>query len=737
LNIKLSDKDATNQLDLNGLVEFNTQNFANLSLLPSDVVINRETWKVQEQVKFGFDQGKMTIDSFQLSRGDQALTINGTVSKNPNDHLMVGFDRFKLTTFSPLTEPFGISLRGQLNGDIRVAAIGKAPHFDGNFKVDTLSYNNIPIGDLTLRAGFDNSTKLVDVDVNILKEGRETMDIQGTYDANLNQQVLDLDVSMEDNELIIFEPVLKKLVSNITGKVSADLKVTGKVTNPQIDGTLSLTDAGVTVNYLKTHYRITDDFRVNNSIIHLNDAILRDVKNNRAIANGTVNMSNPNIPDIDVVIEARNFQALNTTPKDNPLYYGVAYGSGTFRFSGPTNDMRIVIEAKTEQGTVFNIPLNAAETISESEFITFVTKDTTLAPQKTASFKGLTMAFDLTVDEKSAVNIITDLGRLSGRGDADLRLTISSFGDFEMFGEYLINQGSFNFTAQEVINKIFEIRQGGSIKWTGEPTEATINLDAVYERRTSVGPLYLAAGRPLLDQTVLAEAIINLKGPILRPDISFDLNFPNDAYIKDELQSYLSDISNLNKQTLSLIARRSFVSESGSLDIGEQTTSALLSAGTELAFNKLNIILAQSLGLKYVDLNIRSLNEASASFRLLNGRLIITGGVTNDPRQNAQELDVLGGRVARDVEALYLLRPDGSLTLKASNRLNNRSLLINPNPTENVYVSAFGLVYRQEFDNFNEFLRLLIGKKRTEERTTPRRSTGTAVPDSTAADKRP
>ena len=40
LNIKLSDKDATNQLDLNGLVEFDTKDFASLSLLPSDVIIN-------------------------------------------------------------------------------------------------------------------------------------------------------------------------------------------------------------------------------------------------------------------------------------------------------------------------------------------------------------------------------------------------------------------------------------------------------------------------------------------------------------------------------------------------------------------------------------------------------------------------------------------------------------------------------------------------------------------------
>lgn len=712
LNVKLSDKTSSNQLDLNGLAVFNKETFANLSLLPSEVLINNETWKVQEQVQFGFDQGKVTVDSFQLSREGQSVTVNGTISNNPADYLVVGFNDFRLTTFNPVTDPLGIHLGGQLNGQINLAALGKAPHFDGNLKVDTLTYNKIAIGDLDMEAGFDNSTKLVEVAVNIRKEGQETLDIKGNYDAHIDQQKLDLIVKMDDNEVILFQPLLKNLVSDMSGKVSADLRVTGKAMNPRIDGTISLDDAGMTVNYLKTHYRITDDFLVDNTIIRLDDVVLRDVRDNQAIANGTVNMENPNIPVINVRVRARNFQALNTTSKDNPLYYGVAYGTGTFSFIGPTNNMRISIKAATEEGTVFNIPLNAAETVGESEFITFVAKDSTLAPEKQSAFKGLTMNFDLQVDEKSEVNIITDLGRLSGRGNADLELKITSFGDFQMFGNYRISQGDFNFTAQEVINKIFEIRQGGQIRFSGDPTEANINLKAVYGVRTSIQPLYMAAGRQSDDpRRVLAEAVMNLNGSILRPDLSFDLNFPNDANIKDEVQSYLSDVSNLNLQASSLIVRRSFASGTSNMNLREQTTSTLISTGTELAFNSLNNILAQYLGLKYVDLNIRSLNEASASVRLFNERLILTGGVT-DRSNDVGELEVLGGRVARDVEALYLLRRDGSLTIRASNRLNNRSFL---NPQEE-YVSALGLIYRQEFDNLNEFLRLLIGKKRSQER---------------------
>jgi hypothetical protein len=331
------------------------------------------------------------------------------------------------------------------------------------------------------------------------------------------------------------------------------------------------------------------------------------------------------------------------------------------------------------------------------------------------------MDFNLQVDENSEVNIFTDLGRLSGRGKSELSLNITTLGDFEMYGDYLISSGKFQFTAQDFINKVFKISEGGSIRWTGDPVEATINLKALYEVRTAIAPLYLAAGRASEDnQKVASEAVMNLSGPLMTPNISFDINFPANAYIKDELQSYLSDVNNTNQQALSLIVRRSFAgSADQSNGIGGLATSTVISAGSELFFNQLNTILSQSLNLNFVDLNIRSLNEAGASFRFLKDRLILTGGFTNrlNSTSTFSDFSVIGGNslIAREVEAIYLLKKNGDWVLRASNKLNNRSFLSNLT-TNNEYISAVGLVYRKDFDSFKELLGILVGGKRKEER---------------------
>src|SRR5690606_6017052 len=138
---------------------------------------------------------------------------------------------------------------------------------------------------------------------------------------------------------------------------------------------------------------------------------------------------------------------------------------------------------------------------------------------------------------------------------------------------------------------------------------------------------------------------------------------------QDELQSYLSDANNVNQQALSLIVRRSFSPGTGT-NLTSELNTTVLGAGTELAFNQLNNIISQSLNLNFVDFNIRSFNEASASIRLLKDRLIFTGGVM-DRRNQLTDLNLFGNQVATDAELIYLIRPQGNLMLRASNRLRS------------------------------------------------------------------
>ncbi|MCX2575755.1 translocation/assembly module TamB domain-containing protein [Pedobacter sandarakinus] len=714
-NVKMSNADEANQLDLNGLVEFtkNQDTAARLSVLPSILKINNEEWRIQDKVRIVLNNGKTQISNFDLTNGDQQLIVDGLISDDPKDLLTVGFKDFSLKTLNPFTKGFGVKLNGDVNGNTRVYGILKSPTINDDLKIDSLNFNDIYIGTLTDTSSFDNQSNKVNVFTSVMTENTETFKLTGNVD--LKEKLIDLNVRMNESKLTILEPFVKQLVSNLKGNISADLTVKGKLDQPEINGSLALDKGQLMVNYLKTTYVITDEVSVKNSVIYLDDFVLRDLEGHEASAEGSVDLNNINDPTLDVRVNANNFMALNTTSKDNSVYFGRAYGTGLFKFNGPTSKMKIDIKAKTEKGTVFNLPLNSSETVSDKDFINFISRDSSKVVKKTTSFDGLTLTFKLSIDPNTTANIFTTLGNLSGKGNAELNLNINSLGDFEMSGDYIIETGSFDFTAQEVINKKFEIRQGGTIRWTGNPTAAQINLKAVYALRANLSDLFKAANRDAssnANQRVDTEVEMGLTGLLLQPDIKLDINFPSQPSIKEQLQTYLSDQNNLNLQAFSLIIRRSFASGNGGESIGNQLSSTATSTATELVFNQFNNVLS-SLNLNFVDLNVRSLNEANASFKFFNNRLVVNAGIVD--RNSVNDFNVIdfSRNVGREVEALYLIKSDGSLTVKAANKPpTQQSIFLNSGISPTANVTSFGLVYTQQFDTFKEFIQKLSGSYR-------------------------
>lgn len=715
-NVKMSNAEEDNQLDLNGLVEFtkNQDTTARLSVLPSILKINNEEWRIQEKVRIVLNNGKTEISNFDLTNGKQQVIIDGLISEDPKDLISVGFKDFNLKTLNPFTKGFGVKLGGNLNGTTDLYGILKAPRVTDDLKIDSLNFNDIYIGTLTDTSSYSNENKKINVFTRIMVDDSETFKLTGNLD--LKEKEIDLAVKMNESKLTILEPFVKQLVSNLKGNISADLTVKGKLEKPEINGNLSLDKGQLMVNYLKTTYVITDEVEINNSVIKLGDFELKDLEGHEATANGTVDLNDINYPTLNVKVNANSLMALNTTAKDNSIYYGRAYGTGIFTFTGPTNKMKIDIKAKTEKGTVFNLPLNSSETISDKDFINFVSRDSTVLVKKKTNFDGITLTFKLTIDPNTTANIFTTLGNLSGKGNAELNLNINSFGDFEMSGDYIIETGSFDFTAQEVINKKFEIRQGGTIRWTGNPTAAQINLKAVYALRASLNDLYKAANRDAssnANQRVNTEVEMGLTGLLLKPDIKLDINFPAQPSIKEELQTYLSDQNNLNLQAFSLIIRRSFAPGNGGESIGNQLSSTATSTATELVFNQFNNVLS-SLNLNFVDLNVRSLSEANASFKFFSDRLIINAGIVD--RNSVNDFTVIDfskDNVGREVEALFLIKKDGSLTVKAANKPpTQQSIFLNSGISSTANVTSFGLVYTQQFDTFKEFIQKISGAYR-------------------------
>lgn len=121
-----------------------------------------------------------------------------------------------------------------------------------------------------------------------------------------------------------------------------------------------------------------------------------------------------------------------------------------------------------------------------------------------------------------------------------------------------------------------------------------------------------------------------------------------------------------------------------------------------------------SLNLNFVDLNVRSLSEASASVKLFNDRLIINAGIVD--RNSLNDFTIIDfnrSNVGGEVEGLFLIKKDGSLLGKVANKPPTiQSIFANPGIDQNRNVTSFGLVYTQQFDTFKEFIQKISGAYR-------------------------
>ncbi|MFK7947465.1 MAG: translocation/assembly module TamB domain-containing protein [Saprospiraceae bacterium] len=739
--------DIFSSLNINGAFYIVDDQFQ-VNLDSSDLKIADEKWQIEGNNYIQFGSGYVHTNNFTLQSDEKTIALNsigdkglqldiGNLPLNWLDQFFtipflkfdglvnattITKDLFNITNDSILTTVFVDSFFinddyfGELNIDANVAKLRKPLQFDLGLNKTIINDENKPEEQFLNIVG-----KYI---LPIEEMGSSFFNRPNSFNFKATAQNLPFNVA----EYFV------QGISGTKGKVSADLIFTGSVDNPKAKGNLRLTEAGTRVDYLQTYYRLDDvNVTAKDNFFDFSGTELLDKFGNVAYVEGGIKHRKLSNFELDLKINSNQFLLIDTEKKDNELFYGRGIGSATVEFTGSLIEPNIDINATTSGDSWMNIPLMTSNSAKAVNFIDFINPKDTAKNEKKVNFFGANLKLELNVTPQAEISLIFDesVGDIMrGRGKGNLTINVTNKGEFTMFGTYELVSGEYLFTYSTTllsINKPFSVKKGGTITWDGSPYEAQINIDAVYkDLRTSPYNLVLeflktddeiASAKRATD----VELSMELRNNLMKPDISFDIAFPNlnqqiQAIVDNKMRIIKADDNELNRQAFGLVVLKSFLpSEGGNANLGTigntyaNTVSEMFSNQLSLYVTGLvseivtDVDFLTGVDFDFVyqpfsDVTIDNPNEVNdvtnqfqfntrSNLSLFNSEFIVGagGGIENSATQ--------GRYFTGDFVVEYIVSENGRLRLKAYNRSE-------PDITGNRNQTGIGASYSIEFDSF-------------------------------------
>lgn len=704
LNINIKDKNDKQQYRIAGMFQVVKDQYQ-FRLQPNGLMLDYEPWTVDPGNMIQYGPAGILAINFNITNSNQTLGIN-TTNRKLNGPIEVNFENFKIETLTQIAEKDSLQIGGTLNGKAQVSDIAKAPIFTSDLNIKDFNFKGDTLGDISIKVNNKQANTFA-ANVDITGNGNEVR-LSGNYYTNKPDNSLDLNLDIVKLNMKSIEGFTLGYLRNTSGVVTGNLKVTGSPAKPNVLGSVNFNKVGFNVSMLNSNFRLENEkINVNNDGIGFNNFTLIDSAGNKAVINGNIYTKTFTNFRFGLEIRTNNFQVINSTQADNKLYYGKLFLNSRIRITGdmvkPIVDANLTVNDKTDLTLV--LPQSDPGIEARKGVVEFINTndpnlDSILLVKQRDSLRksevtGLDVSANVIINKNANFNIVVDQANgdvVHIQGAAQLNAAIDPSGKINLTGTYTVNKGSYNLSYGPVQRK-FDFKQGSTITWTGDPTSANINLTAIYV--ANVPPIDLVSNQLTseAEKTIYKTKLpfnieLNLKGELLKPDITFNITLPDNSYsigtdnvniIDNRLSQIRQNPNELNKQVLGVLVLGHFIGDNPlqSQGGGGGVQGAIRNSVSGILSSQLNKLLGNSIA--GVDLNFdlqsgqdytsgtaqnRTDLNVALSKRFLNDRLTVSVG-NNFNLEGANQPGQKATNIAGNISVGYKLTKDGRFLLRA------------------------------------------------------------------------
>lgn len=741
-NVSSIDDDLGKKLVIRSKITLNNGNYR-LILDPKDFYLMNKRWDIAADNYASFGKDGFLIHHFFIDNDESQVHIS-SVHDQFNDDLNISVRNFKLGDISRVIEKDTNLVKGNVDGNVLLKRVSNSYGIIADASITNLVVRDVPVGNLSFKA--DNPTaERFDIDMN-LSGADNNLTSKGYFLPDGSDNAINVETTINSLSMKTIEAFSMGQITESSGMVNGRLFIRGVASAPEITGELVFNDVFVKPALLNNRLELKHEtVQLTKDGIYLKSFTLLDATKHTAIIDGTVHMKKYKDFIFDLLVTTNDFLLFNTTVKDNELFFGRMVIDSKIDVNGPMTFPLVTAKIKLKKGSNFTfvVPEEKMTTDKGEDVVEFTDslkrnsilyKEVGKVRQKTR-ISGFDLSSVIEVDKQATLRLLLDpasTDSLVMRGEAALSLTMDKSGKLSLTGAYNLNEGSYLVSFQSVIKRKFEINPGSTIIWNGDPLDAEISINATYTMRAS--PIDLVAdqmsGMSEVDKSAYKQTypfwvLLKLRGEILHPSISFEIQLPpkNKGILGGAVNAKLNllneDPSALNKQVFALLILGRFIQEnplqtdanSGVSNVVRSTVGSFLSA----QLNQLSSKFVPGVELNF---DIQSYDDYSSG--RLQGRTQVGIGLKKElfnERVSVQvggTVDVEGTRatqnsasdITSDVSIEYKLSKDGRYRLKGF-----RNNLYEGAIEGQIIETGAGVSYVRDFNKWKELFKKPAAKE--------------------------
>jgi autotransporter translocation and assembly factor TamB len=471
---------------------------------------------------------RIGVEGLQLVSGDQRIEAEGSIG-SPDEVLHVRTSNVDVAQLDRLL--LGDQrLAGRLNASAAVSGPAKQPRVEGEFTLSQGAFRQFMFESLAGKVDYRGMGMNVDVRLQQTPQAwltatgyaplslfRRNPGAEGGHELPGPGEAIDLQIESSQVDLSVIQG-FTSYVTNVTGALQANVKVTGTGNDPHFDGVVDIRGGTFAIPELGTAYTGLDTrIDLEDEAVNISEMRIVDEHQQVMTVGGTIAVHEREVGAVDVKMQSEAFEVIDNQFADLKLDTDV-------RVRGSLRAPRVegFVEVETGSIDVGRVLEQFAADPYSTEALQLDPADPTAAPPPAppATLQATILdALDLNLgvavpsslvlrgNDLRSANAPIELGDINVTVGGAVELRKAAGAPFRLNGEVNTVRGSYTFQGRR-----FEILRDGRIRFTNEETgevDPQIDLRA---RRVISG----------------VETFVRVQGSMREPEMTFASNPPLD-----------------------------------------------------------------------------------------------------------------------------------------------------------------------------------------------------------------